>query len=573
MNARFTTTLFSLGLLMLVFACSNMDTDTLATIDGKSISVEEFTSKNPASRFADKDHDYIDSKVDEHVRKALFTHVAVDRGLGKTQEIVEKKMAAEKRQMLQYVYTKTILDAVISDEYIKEVYDRSGTELNARHILLQFAGTSRSRSDRTKVEALALMGQINDRLSKGEDFESLATEFTDDPSGKGSGGDLGWFGWGKMVGAFQETAFMLEPGEVSNVVETDFGFHIIKLEAKREIERGDFESEKNSLKQQASREKSAELGQRANQFLEEQKQAAGFEVITNNVHDFFMVYDGSGFKQGAMDDVLKKLNFATPLFKLNGKQLGSDWIIEELKAVDDGQKPRITSENQLLSILDNLVTQNLIISYGFANKFEQEEDFASKINDLVERYAYDAFVGKEVNENLTPSEEELLAFYEASKADKYMDKKKVQVREVFVKDSLFAVALKKRIDAGELIDRLARRYTERKTSKEDGGLLPPFQEGRYGVMGKTAFEMEPGEISGPIKLGNGYSIIKLEETFPAGAKPYEKVKGRVRTEILSDLRAKRTEAVFNELSKDYPVSVNYAAIHAFYDAASAADKK
>ncbi|NQT63231.1 MAG: peptidylprolyl isomerase [Candidatus Marinimicrobia bacterium] len=565
MNSRFTTTLFSLGLLMLVFACSNMDNDTLATIDGKAISLEDFTSKNPASRFAEKDHDFMDSKVDEHVRKALFSRAAVDQGLGETDDIQDKKMKAEKRQMLQYVYTKVILDAVISDEYVREVYERSGTELNARHILLQFQGTSRSRSERTKVEALALMGQINNRLSKGETFEELASEFTDDPSGKENGGDLGWFGWGKMVGPFQETAFKLEPGEVSDVVETDFGFHIIKLEAKRELERGDFETEKNSLKQQASREKSAELGQMANQFLEEQKKAAGFEIITGNVHEFFMLFDGSSVKKDAMDEMLIKLNFQAPLFKLKGEELGSDWLVGEIKMLDDGQKPRFVTENQFLGIIDQIITQNLIISYGYDNKFEQDEDFAGKINDLVERYAYDAFVAQEINSDLTPSEEELLAFYDANKADKYMDKKKVLVREVFVKDSLFAVALKKRVDAGELVEKLALRYTERKATKEGGGLLPAFQEGRYGAMGKAAFSMEIGDIAGPLKLGNGYSVIQLDDIIPEGPKPYSKVKGRVRTEILSELRASRTENVYKRLQKDYSVKVNYSAAHVFYD--------
>lgn len=571
MNARFTRTLFILGLFMLVFACSNMDNDTLATIDGKVISLEEFTSKNPAARFAGKDHDFIDSKVDEHVRKALFSHVAVERGFGESDDILDKRMKTEKRQLLQDVYTRAILDVVVSDEYIREVYDRSGTELNARHILLQFKGTPRSRSDRTKTEALALMNQLLDRISKGEAFEALATEFTDDPSGKTSGGDLGWFGWGKMVGPFQETAFNLKPGEVSEVVETGFGYHIIKLEAKRELERGDFESEKVALKQQAGREKSAELGQKANQFLEEQKKTAGFEVIAKNVHDFFVVFDGSEFNQSPMDDVLKKLNFTAPLFKLNGEELGSAWLIEELKSVEAGQKPRIASENQLKSILEQMVTQNLIISYGYKNKFEQDEAFTNKMNALVEQFAYDAFMAKEVSENLTPSEEDLLAFYEANKTAKYMDKKKVLVREIFVKDSLFAVSLKKRLDAGELIDKLASRYTERKASKNNGGLLPAFQEGRYGVMGKTAFAMELGAISGPIKLGNGYSIIKLEEIVPAGPKPFKKVKGRVRTEILSDLRTKRTESVYKDLIKEYPVKINYAAVHAFYN--EAADKK
>jgi hypothetical protein len=107
MNTRFTTALFSLGLLVLVFACSNMDNDTLATIDGKAISLEEFTSKNPASRFENKDKDFLDSKVDEYVRKALFTRVAVERGFGETEDVQMKMKKTESRQMLQQVYTRS----------------------------------------------------------------------------------------------------------------------------------------------------------------------------------------------------------------------------------------------------------------------------------------------------------------------------------------------------------------------------------------------------------------------------------------------------------------------------------
>ena len=568
MKARFTMTLISLGLLMLVFACSNMDDNTLATIDGNTVLLDDFTSKNPASRFAGKDHDFIDEKVDEFVRKALFTHVAMETSLGEEPEIIDKKMKAEKRQLIQYVYNKVILESVISDDFLKEMYDRTGTELNAKHILISFEGTDRARTARTKTDALAIMGQINNRLSSGESFEDLAGEFTDDPTGKENGGDLGWFGWGKMVGPFQDAAFSLNPGEVSDVVETSFGLHIIKLEAKRTVERGSFEEEKNALKQQASREKSAELGARANQFLTDQKNNSGFEVIPENVTEFFEIFNASTIKQAPFDDVLNKLNYSKPLFVLFGKDEGSEWISEELSSLDNQQKPRITSENSLLSVLENMVVQHLIVAYGYDQKFEQDPEFASRINDLVERYAYDAFVAQNVNEDLTPSDEELMSFYESTKTEKYMDKSKVQVREVFVKDSLLAVALKKRMDAGELIDLLARRYTERKTTKEDSGLLPAFQEGRYGLMGKAAFSMEVGEIAGPIKLGNGYSIIKLEQIIPEGPKPYNKVKARVRTEILSELRKKRTADIYNTFKKDYPVKVNYAAAYAFYDKAA-----
>lgn len=84
----------------------------------------------------------------------------------------------------------------------------------------------------TKAERAKLEG-ILARVRAGEDFVKLANEFTEDPSGKGSGGDLGWFGRGAMVKPFEDTAYALKPGEVSGVFETQFGFHIVKLDERR----------------------------------------------------------------------------------------------------------------------------------------------------------------------------------------------------------------------------------------------------------------------------------------------------------------------------------------------------
>ena len=84
-----------------------------------------------------------------------------------------------------------------------------------------------TKAERAKIEAILT------RVRAGEDFVKLANEFTEDPSGKGNGGDLGWFGRGAMVKPFEDAAFSLKPGEVSGVVETAFGFHILKLDERR----------------------------------------------------------------------------------------------------------------------------------------------------------------------------------------------------------------------------------------------------------------------------------------------------------------------------------------------------
>jgi parvulin-like peptidyl-prolyl isomerase len=77
------------------------------------------------------------------------------------------------------------------------------------------------------VEKFAEAQQVLDRLKKGEDFAKLATEKSICPSRK-KGGDLGWFGHGMMVRPFEQAAFALQKGQLSEVVKTEFGYHIIK---------------------------------------------------------------------------------------------------------------------------------------------------------------------------------------------------------------------------------------------------------------------------------------------------------------------------------------------------------
>lgn len=103
-------------------------------------------------------------------------------------------------------------------------------EVHARHILVMHTESKRKPPTitRTKEEAKARIEEVAAKLKAGEDFAELAREYSDCPSGKRRGGDLGSFGKGKMAPPFEEAAFALEDNEISDIVETDFGYHIIQ---------------------------------------------------------------------------------------------------------------------------------------------------------------------------------------------------------------------------------------------------------------------------------------------------------------------------------------------------------
>lgn len=100
-------------------------------------------------------------------------------------------------------------------------------QVRASHILLMYKGSMRSMADRSKDEALATVTRLKQEVEAGSDFAELAKRHSDCPSGQ-DGGDLGYFGRGQMVPEFEDAAFKLQPGQVSEVIETAFGYHIIQ---------------------------------------------------------------------------------------------------------------------------------------------------------------------------------------------------------------------------------------------------------------------------------------------------------------------------------------------------------
>jgi peptidyl-prolyl cis-trans isomerase SurA len=118
---------------------------------------------------------------------------------------------------------------------VEEYYEEHTEEVARVPEVYEVAGilVTPKVSDKAKAEAIDRLKRVEERLEDGDSFEDLAREFSDDASAQ-VGGDLGTFGRGEMVQEFEEAAFALEPGEVSGIVPTRFGFHIIKS-----VERGE----------------------------------------------------------------------------------------------------------------------------------------------------------------------------------------------------------------------------------------------------------------------------------------------------------------------------------------------
>ncbi len=176
----------------------------------------------------------------------LLAAKATTEGLDKTPEF-QRRMDFLRARTLHSALVDTEVAKKITDEEIRARYDQEVAntppvnEVKARHILVK-----------TKEEAEAIIKE----LDGGADFEKLANEKTNDPSGKTSGGDLGWFGPGQMVPEFEKAAFALNAGEYTKEpVQSQFGWHVIKVEDKRTKQPPAFDQVKEQVRSLLLREK------------------------------------------------------------------------------------------------------------------------------------------------------------------------------------------------------------------------------------------------------------------------------------------------------------------------------
>lgn len=177
--------------------------------------------------------------LDELVAAELFYLEATANKLEEEEEFKKILEEATHSLLQRFAIQKLLQEVTVSEEEIKKYYDDnrksfvSSEEVKAKHILVK----EEEEANRIKKE-----------IEEGKSFEDAAKEYSDCPS-KDKGGDLGFFGKGRMVPEFDKAAFSLKIGELSDVVKTQFGYHLIIVEEKKEASIKTFDQVKEQIKQ------------------------------------------------------------------------------------------------------------------------------------------------------------------------------------------------------------------------------------------------------------------------------------------------------------------------------------
>lgn len=178
-----------------------------------------------------------DTQLFKGILDQIIQQELLKQSAGELSKAVEIQIENEQRIVIAGAALQSVAKAAVTDEALKAAYDAKyadfepGREFNAAHILVE-----------TEDEAKALVVE----LEAGADFATLAKDKSTGPSGP-NGGDLGWFGLGMMVAPFEQAVTSMEPGAISAPVQTQFGWHVIKLIDSRLQDVPELDTERDEL--------------------------------------------------------------------------------------------------------------------------------------------------------------------------------------------------------------------------------------------------------------------------------------------------------------------------------------
>jgi len=224
MKIRSSFLLILLSALTALCQSQELNNRILLTVDGKGVQAGEFIRMYKKSLEPGKELE-IDNYLEQFTVFKLKVADAVRSGMDTTRAF-KNELAGYRNQLAQSYLT----DTKAKEKLIEKTYQRSLTEINCWHILVNMPPEA---SPADTLKAWKKASDIRDRIISGEPFEQVARGTSDDQSVKLNGGNLGYFTVFQMITPFEEAAYSLKKGAVSMPLRTPYGYHIIKLADKR----------------------------------------------------------------------------------------------------------------------------------------------------------------------------------------------------------------------------------------------------------------------------------------------------------------------------------------------------
>ncbi|MFH1197844.1 MAG: peptidylprolyl isomerase [bacterium] len=426
-------------------------------------------------------------------------------------------------------------------------------KVNARHILVKFLN-SENKPD--TAAALAKIKSIRDSILAGSSFQEMAKRHSDDKGSGLKGGELGFFERRNMVKQFDSTAFSLKVGELSGVVETRYGYHLIQVTAEEQLPT--FENYKSDLREVYQRTR---YEKEYDSFIGKLKGEYNYKVNEPLIKFVDEKNDSTEYTADYWQSNLHKIAGDSTICFINLKPISFDSLVANTITRSGFQKRKIT-EDMVNKALDPYAKDLLV-----REKAKELPKTDSKFGELMDDYRNGIYIFRlqeeEVWNKIVVDSVKLVQLYEETKSN-YQWEDRVDFSEIYAKTDSLVRVYYDLVKNGENFDSVAVKYTQRPKYKA--------QAGRWGITdvsttesSRKAFDLaKPGDISETFAVGNGFAFVRLNEKHPARVKTFEEAKAevaslfqeqeskRLEEEYVQKLKAKyNPQAYYEELEKAF----------------------
>ena len=466
------------------------------------------------------------------IQKEMLVAEAEARLLEHDWSVQSRISRKEQTLLVDELYRRGILDETgdVTDDEVRFYFERFkvGEQRRVRRILV--ANPDQLRRVRMRIDA-------------GEAFDTLARELSDDPQTASKGGDMGWI---SRIFSLQPRVvrmiFRAEIDQLVGPVDEDLGYSWYTVADVRQVPLATVAAEVEQAARQEKR-KLTTLG-----FLEQLANRAQVRDRPEVLEWLFerLTRAGRELPQLAVEE-RGRILLST---------VDRDWAVGQfVTALGDEAE---NSEISLATVEDlrlyarRLFARAVLLPERALDLGLREAD---RVRDGVARERREALVERlhqlEVSEKIAPTAEQVRKYYEQHLAD-FTIKARLTIQELLADTRSRADSLVRALEEGADFDRLANRHSMRSPRiRRKGGRVELIGPGQYDYVGAAAQEAQVGEIVGPVKTMQGYSVFKVLRRIPGRQKSFEAAKIQAKWRLMEKLEAARFEEVLGELNRKY----------------------
>ena len=506
----------------LIAGCGDSGGQKLATVGDYSITAEEFTDYYaPISRqfpTADEEFAYRKANLDSLIVKRLFVQAAYEKGIDQSEELARVVLANKEKFLLDVLYQKEIAaKSQPTPAEVRAFYNNLEYKIRAFHIL---------------VEDLDTANVLRQQMVDGANIEKLAFEHSIDPTAQRNRGDLGYFTWGAMVPEFQQAAFALEVGEISEPVKTDYGYHIIKLiDRLPNDQRFDFESMRPDIEQQLLGANRQRLSNDYFTYINDKyKITVDTAICDYLLHKREQLYPSLLLKtlpRGDFDiDQLDRDEKELVLATWDGGQVTVLEYLEKIKEWPVERKPPFDNYEAMAQVVFSVNRVEILAQEAYRNGLDNDPEFIRKMKLFRELTMADIMRNDSVLVPQNITEAAIRTYYDEH-IDEFTTPAKIHVFEILLSDEMQAQNLKKQIRSLQKFKELAMDMTERSGKRASAGDLGYIERRWFPEIFDAARKLGIGELGGPVVSNGRYSLFYVADKLEPVVKDFLEVKGQI----------------------------------------------